>query len=256
MTVSKAPARDITDDGILNGRLRLFQPKREHRFGHDAILLAAAVPARTGERVAEFGSGVGAASLALLARVPRIDVTLFEIDPALCALAQENIARNGFSDRARVVVQDVTAPVNIGPFDHILMNPPFNDSRLQPSPQAGRRLAHAAGSDLLPRWIRSAHAELREGGRVTLIWRADGLTDVLRELETAGFSAVSILPVHPAPARPPIRVIAAGVRGGTAAPQTLPALILNDEASRPSAEAEAILRQGTALQMVEENPPS
>lgn len=256
MTVSKAPARDITDDGILNGRLRLFQPKRGHRFGHDAILLAAAVPARTGERVAEFGSGVGAASLALLARVPGIDVTLFEIDHALCALAQENIARNGFSDCARAVVQDVTAPLQAGPFDHVLMNPPFNDSRFQTSPESGRRLAHVASPDLLTRWIGSARAALRDRGRLTLIWRAEGLADVLRELETAGFGAVSILPVLPAPGRPPIRVIAAGVKGGTPAPQTLPALILNDEASRPSAEAEAILRQGTALQMVEENPPS
>lgn len=255
MTTTKAPA-DITDDGILNGRLRLFQPKRGHRFGHDAILLAAAVPVRTGDRVAEFGSGVGAAGLALLARVPGIDVTLFEIDPALCTLAQENIVRNGFSDCARAVVQDVTAPLQAGPFDHVLMNPPFNDRRFQASPESGRRLAHAASPDLLARWIGSARAVLRDRGRLTLIWRAEGLADVLRELETAGFGAVSILPVHPATGKPAIRVIAVGAKGDEAPARTLPPLILNDDASRPSAEAEAILRQGTALRMAEENPPS
>ncbi len=75
---------DVTDDGILNGRLRLFQPKRGHRFGHDAILLAAIpVPARTANNVAEFGAGVGAASLALLARVTGVHATLFEIDEGL-----------------------------------------------------------------------------------------------------------------------------------------------------------------------------
>ncbi|MFZ5692645.1 MAG: tRNA1(Val) (adenine(37)-N6)-methyltransferase [Pseudomonadota bacterium] len=253
MTTPNAPAAETTDDGILNGRLRLLQPKRGHRFGHDAILLAAAVPARTGDRVAEFGAGVGAASLALLARVPGIDVTLFEIDPALCALAQQNIHRNSFSNSARAVVQDVTTPLRAGPFDHILMNPPFNDSRLQPSADAGRRLAHAAGPDLLPRWINNARTALRDGGAVTLIWRAERLAQLRQALETAGFGTVSMLPVVPAPERTAIRVIAVGVKGGTAPPRTLSPLILNDEASRPSAEAEAILRHGAALPTAQQN---
>ena len=33
---------ETTDDAVLGGRLRLLQPKRGHRVGHDAILLAAA----------------------------------------------------------------------------------------------------------------------------------------------------------------------------------------------------------------------
>lgn len=243
----KIPAPQITDDAILNGRLRLFQPKRGHRFGHDAVLLAAAVPAFPGDRVADFGAGVGAASLALLARVPGIDATLFEIDPDLCALAQKNIVRNGFPDRARAAVQDVTVPPDAGPFDHVLMNPPFNDSRLEPSPDPGRRLAHAAGSDLLPRWIGSAHAVLRDHGCVTIIWRAEALADVLREFEAAGLGAISVLPVHPAPGRQAMRVIVVAVKGGAAPMRTLPPLILNDEDSHPSPEAESILRQGAAL---------
>ena len=35
----------ITQDAVLGGRLRLRQPKRGHRVGHDAILLAAATGA-------------------------------------------------------------------------------------------------------------------------------------------------------------------------------------------------------------------
>lgn len=256
MTTSGAPAADITDDAILNGRLRLLQPKRGHRFGHDAILLAAAVPARPGDSVAEFGAGVGAASLALLSRVPGIDATLFEIDPALCALAQENVVRNGFSDRARAVAQDVTGPLHAGPFDqgpfdHVLMNPPFNDSRHQPSPDPARRLAHAADSSLLVRWVGSAHAALRDHGTITLIWRAEDLADVLQALGT-GFGAVSVLPIHPAPQRPAIRVLAVAEKGGSAAMRVLPPLYLNDDALRPSPEAEAVLRQGIALPIADQ----
>ncbi|MGC2134524.1 MAG: methyltransferase, partial [Xanthobacteraceae bacterium] len=38
-----------SEDAVLGGRLVLRQPLRGHRFGHDAILLAAAVPAQPGE---------------------------------------------------------------------------------------------------------------------------------------------------------------------------------------------------------------
>ncbi|MGD9922237.1 MAG: tRNA1(Val) (adenine(37)-N6)-methyltransferase [Pseudorhodoplanes sp.] len=246
MTRTGETVSDLTCDAILNGRLRLVQPRRGHRFGHDAILLAAAVPANSGQHVAEFGAGVGAASLALLSRVPALDATLFEIDPALCELADRNIARNGFAAQARTIRHDVAAPFAGRRFDHVFMNPPFNDSTLQASPDPGRRTAHDAPPDLLVRWLGGASRMLRDGGTVTLIWRAAGLSHVLHALEDE-FGAISVLPIYPAPDRPAIRLIAAAAKGGGAPLQILPGLTLNDEARQPSGRAEAILRQGAPL---------
>src|SRR5204862_6959938 len=84
---------DFSDDALLGGRLRLLQPQRGHRVGHDAILLAASCPACAGDKVADLGAGVGAAGLALTTRVPA-DVILVEIDADLAALATENARRN------------------------------------------------------------------------------------------------------------------------------------------------------------------
>ncbi len=56
-------AAEITEDGFLGGQLRLRQPRGGHRAGHDAILLAAATPARSGDRVVDLGAGVGAPGL-------------------------------------------------------------------------------------------------------------------------------------------------------------------------------------------------
>src|SRR5260370_32609704 len=78
---------DLTDDAVLGGRLRLLQLRHGHRFGHDAILLAAATPARDGNRVADLGAGVGAARLALAARVPGAPVVLVEVSVGPAALA-------------------------------------------------------------------------------------------------------------------------------------------------------------------------
>src|SRR5204863_9270961 len=118
-----------TDDAVLGGRLRITQKRRGHRVGHDAILLAAATAARPGDRVVEFGAGVGAAGLALAVRCPGVDVTLLEIDAELSDIAAKNIVRNGLEQRVRAVTLDVTAPADdfaaqgIGPgaADHVLM---------------------------------------------------------------------------------------------------------------------------------------
>ena len=243
---------DITDDAILNGRLRLLQPKRGHRFGHDAILLAATVPAQPQDRVAEFGAGVGAASLALLSRVPGVQLTLFEIDDELCALARENIARNGFSDRARVIAGDVMMHTaedlparRAAPFDQVFMNPPFNPASLQASPDPARRTAHAGDRELLKAWVNRAHDMLGSTGSLTLIWRADGLNDVLHVL-AKDFGGITVIPVYPAPGRAAIRIIASGTKQDRSPLRILPPLTLNDRNQTPTDEAEALLRHGGA----------
>jgi tRNA1(Val) A37 N6-methylase TrmN6 len=88
---------DTTENAVLGGRLRLRQPRRGHRVGHDAILLAAATGARPGDHLVDLGAGVGAAGLAVAARVPGTRMTLVERDPVLAALAAGNAERNGWA---------------------------------------------------------------------------------------------------------------------------------------------------------------
>jgi tRNA1(Val) A37 N6-methylase TrmN6 len=246
-------APDATEDAALGGRLVLRQPRRGHRFGHDAILLAAATPAQPGDHSVDFGAGVGAAGLALAARVPGVRVTLAEVDPALVGLAAENIVRNSFADRVRAVVLDVTAGARAfaavalpsGSAARVLMNPPFNaPSTSRPSPDAARRRAHVSAG--LAPWLRSAERLLGTGGTVTLIWRADGLAEVIAAL-AHGFGAVAILPVHPRADAPAIRVLVRAVRGSRTPLALVPGFVLAGADGRPSEEAEAVLRHGAAL---------
>jgi tRNA1(Val) A37 N6-methylase TrmN6 len=252
-------AGGFTDDAVLGGRLRLRQPARGHRFGHDAILLAAACPARAGEQVVDLGSGVGAAGLALAARVDGCAVTLVEIDPQLAALAGENAQRNGLSARVRAVVLDSAAPARAftaaglqqESVARVLMNPPFNDpARQRASPERSRRLAHAATSATLAAWVKTAARLLRPRGTLSLIWRADGLAEVLEVLSPV-FGAVTVLPVHPKPDEPAIRILARAAKASRAPLELLPGLILADRAGHPTPEAEAVLRAGAGLPLAE-----
>src|SRR5712671_4135297 len=101
------PAGEFTEDAFLGGQLRLRQPKSGHRAGHDAMLLAAATPAHSGDRVADLGAGVGAAGLAVAKRVAGIELVLVEIDAALADLARGNATSNAIA--AEVIVLDVAS---------------------------------------------------------------------------------------------------------------------------------------------------
>ena len=247
-----AATDETSEDALLGGKLTLRQPLRGHRFGHDAVLLAAATPARTGEHAIELGAGVGAAGLALARRVEGLAVTLVELDPKLVALARENAARNALAERVRVVCLDVAAPVAhfadaglAAAADHVLMNPPFNVPH-NPSPDQARRLAHAASPGTLAGWIDTAARLLRPQGALTLIWRADGLADLLAVL-APGFGAIAVMPVYPKPGAAAIRVLVTAAKTTNAPLSLLPGLVLADSDNKPSARAEAILRDGAAL---------
>lgn len=247
------PHQPATVDAFLGGRLRLHQPVSGHRSGHDAILLAASVSARPGDRVVEFGAGVGAAGLALARRVPDVTLLLVERDVELAGLAAANAAFNGIP--ADTLLLDVTADAaaferfGLPPdgVDVVLMNPPFNDAaRQQASPDTARAQAHVATPSTLTDWVHAARRILKPRGVLTLIWRADGIGEVLAAL-TRGFGSIALQPVHGRASSPAIRILVRAVKGGRAPAQIHPGLMLNDSSGVPTCEAQAVLAGNDAL---------
>jgi tRNA1(Val) A37 N6-methylase TrmN6 len=241
------PRLETTEDAFLGGGLRLRQPKSGHRAGHDAMLLAAATSARPGDRVVDFGAGVGAAGLAVAKRVAGLRIALVEIDERLAALARGNAAANGID--AEVITLDIAssaesfAAAGLTPdcVDVVLMNPPFNDaSRHRASPDKNRELAHVADAATLDNWIHAARRILKSGGVLTLIWRADALGQVLAALDR-GFGSLAILPLHGDPMTPAIRVLIRAIKGGRAPTRIVAAVMLNDESGVPNKQVQEIL---------------
>src|SRR5882757_9726262 len=237
--------RACTEDAFLGGQLRLRQLKSGHRAGHDAMLLAAATPARYGDRLVDFGAGVGAAGFAVAKRVAGIKLVLVEIDQVLAGLARGNAASNAIA--ADVIVLDVTsaaetfAAAGLTPdsVDAVMMNPPFNDpARHRASPDKAR--AHVATDVTLESWIHAARRILKSGGVLTLIWRADSLAEVLAALGR-GFGSLAILPVHSDAKTLANRVLIRAIKGGKAPLRIHAALLLNDEAALPNKEVRDIL---------------
>jgi tRNA1(Val) A37 N6-methylase TrmN6 len=179
--------------------------------------------------------------------VSGIDLVLVEIDPTLADLARQNAAANAIS--ADVVVLDVTAAagafaaVHLPPdgVDVVLMNPPFNDvSRHRASPDKAREVAHVATAATLESWLHAARRILKPKGTLTLIWRADGIAELLAALDR-GFGSLELLPVHADVTQPAIRILVRATKGGRAPTQIHAGLVLNDESGVPNKQVQDIL---------------
>ncbi|HEX3700635.1 MAG TPA: methyltransferase [Phenylobacterium sp.] len=236
---------EITEDAVLDGRVRLRQPARGYRAGADAALLAAACDAGEGQRVIEAGCGAGAVLLAAAARRPGARFVGVERDPAAAALARQNVALNGLEARVEIVEGDVAlrfSGLHLEPFDAALANPPFfDDPQSLRGPAAERRGAWLA-EDGLAAWTGFLSKAVREGGTITVIHRADRLGDILALLaDKAG--SFQVRPVHPFADAPAKRVIVRAVKTGKAPLQLLAPLVLHArEGGGHSDEAEAIFR--------------
>lgn len=245
-----------TDD-FLGGRISIVQPRRGHRAGSDAVFLAASVPARKGERVLDAGAGVGVAGLCLMARVPGVEVTAVEIDAALCALAAENAARNGFAAQFEVVNANVTSPgralgalgLKRESYDHIIANPPFHaEGRVRPAPDRGRASAHVMGDEDLACWMRFFAAMAAPDALLTLIHKPDCLGTLLDLLDSR-FGDLCVFPLFPKTGESAARIIVQGKKGSRARLSLLSGLVLHEEDGSYTLEAEAVLRSGEALDL-------
>lgn len=254
MTPTSKPAViETTDDALLGGRVHLRQPASGYRVAIDPVLLAAATPARAGEHVLELGSGAGAASLCLARRVAGCRITGIEIDPGLVGLANANARTNGVAERVDFVAGDISAPPDElapGEFDHVIANPPqLSAAASDPSPHAGKTRANIEGDDAdLRVWLAAMLAMVRRKGRLTLIYRADRLGEVLGGLHGRAGDTV-LFPLWPGRDRPAKRVLI-GARCGVGGPLRLAAgMVLHGEDGRFTPAAEAILRLGAALDL-------
>lgn len=235
----------ISEDLLLDGRVRLRQPRIGYRAGLDAALLAAACDAASGEQVLDLGCGAGAVMLAAATRRTGARFTGIERDEAALALAHGNIALNGLGDRASAIVGDVGqgfAALELDPFDSALCNPPFfDDPAALRAPHPARKDAYMA-QDGLQAWIAFLLKAVRQGGAVTLVHRADRLGDILGLLSGKAGS-VRIRPVHPFADQPAGRVLVRAVKSGKAPLVLLPPLVLHDHSgAKHTPEAEALLR--------------
>ena len=247
-------AEQLTDDRLLGGRVRFSQPAHGYRVAVDPVLLAAAVPARPGERVLDAGAGTGAASLCLAARAPDCRIVGLELQRPLQRIASHNVAQNGWDGRVEMVAGDLERPpprLAAASFDHVMTNPPhLPAAATSASPNRQRALAHAETSLDLAGWLAACVRMLRSGGRLTLIHRTDRLNEVLAAL-LGRAGDVIIFPLWPAAGRPARRVLIQARKDARGPLRLVPGLALHAAGGGFCPWVEEVLREGKALPLNE-----
>ncbi|MSP21382.1 MAG: methyltransferase domain-containing protein [Alphaproteobacteria bacterium] len=240
-----------TSDTLLDGRVHLRQPAVGYRVAIDPVLLAAAVPARPGERVLDLGTGVGAAALCCAVRVPGCAVVGLELQHDLVELARANVSLNGLEATVRVEEGDVGHPpakFADARFDHVMSNPPFAPAGQGTAPRhAGKRAANIEDGVDLRGWVKAAATVVRSGGTITLIHRADRLDELLAALTANGAGGVVVYPLWPKLGADCKRVLVQAIAARRAPPRLAAGLVLHEADGTYSAAAQAVLRGGAGL---------
>ena len=224
----------LTRDRWYDGNLWLTQPATGFRATSDAVMLAASVP--DAADILELGVGAGAVLMILARRLMSARLTGVDHDPAMLDLARLNAKENGFADRITLIEADVTAPdfpiqgdskssASLASWDHVVMNPPFNDPLSSLSPGQQRRQSMA--SDYTLPWIGCAARALNRRGGLTMIGRADQLDQILAALAAHDMGETVIRPVHSRAGRPAHRVLIRARKGMSGALTLLPPLIMD-----------------------------
>ena len=238
---------DTTTDAFLNGKVTAVQPAKGYRAGVDAVLLAASVPARSGERVLELGCGVGVASLCLSARVPSLDITGIEVQPDYAALAVANGVNAMMAD-----LRALPEEVRNTQYHHVMANPPYFDRGMgSAAPNTGRDIA-MGGDTPLRDWLIVAAKRLAPKGYFTLILRIERLPEVLSHLQ-GRLGSIIVRPICARAGQEPHLFLLQARHSGRAPFRLLSPLIMHDgtmhDADRENYtdRIRGVLRNGDAL---------
>lgn len=244
---------DLTCDGFLGGRLKIFQPVSGYRAATDPVFLAASVPATTGQSVLELGCGAGVASLCLGARVSGLDLHAVELQPDYADLARRNAGANN-SDLA-VTCADLAAlppALTSQNFDHVIANPPYLAAGAGTTARDhGREIAFRAVTPLAT-WLAVMIRRLKPRGTLSIIHLAERLPELLAGLH-GRVGDIAVKPISPRTNRAAGRVIVRARKGAKGAFVLHPALIVHAgtqhhaDGDSYTQQVQAILRDGADL---------
>ena len=185
---------------LLDGRVVCLQTKNGYRTAIDPVFLAAAIDANAGDRVLDVGSGTGAASLCLAARVQGVEITGIEIQSEYAEMARKSAVLTGVEKQINFITADLTSlpkSENFREFDHVMTNPPYIlAGRGRVPSDVNKACATVESHVALDQWISYCLKMTRSRGIFTIIHRADRLEHIIASI-TGILGKIVVFPVWP-----------------------------------------------------------
>jgi tRNA1Val (adenine37-N6)-methyltransferase len=236
---------DETLDMLFEGKLKLFQRHRGYRFSLDAVLLAHFMSCRPGEKIADLGTGNGVIALILAYIHPSLSITGVEIQLGMVDRACRNVRMNGFQERVTISQADVRSiQKNLTPesFAAVVCNPPYRRMTSgRVSPNAERKIARHEMTAGLADFLRAGSYLLPIKGRMTLVYPALRVVDLLQSMRSANLEPKRLRMVHSFADAEASLVLVEGVKGGRSGVELLAPLFVYTKGNQYASEVEAIL---------------
>ncbi|MBY7649128.1 MAG: methyltransferase [Candidatus Liberibacter europaeus] len=213
-----------TIDAFHQGKFYLVQPLTYgHRSGMDAMILASLVNAKGLFHLADLGAGAGAAGLAVASRLDKAHILLVERSKLMANYARKTLLlpeNSNISSRISLIEGDVTLTgenrnivgLQNNFYDHVIMNPPFNERTGSLTPDKIKEEAHVMFEDSFEKWIRTACAIMKPNGQLSLIARPQSLAQVVNACARR-IGALEIIPLYPREGECASRILVTGLKG-------------------------------------------
>jgi release factor glutamine methyltransferase len=146
-------------------------------------------------RVLDVGVGSGAVALALADEHPGAHIVATDRSTDALAVAEENRARAGLTDRVELVAGELFAGLS-GPFELVVSNPPYVDpdelETLEPEVRLYEPREALVATGLTVRIAEGAPGVLGAGGALVLEVADGDARRIARDLELRGYEAVTV----------------------------------------------------------------
>jgi tRNA1Val (adenine37-N6)-methyltransferase len=220
-----------TEDPFFNGGIKVLQHREGYRFSIDAVLLAAFSAPGAKDRIVDLGTGCGILPLILGYRHPAVSITGIEVQPELAELAARNVEANGLKERITIIrgdMRSLSIQAVSGPVDLVISNPPYRkgrSGRVNPHPQ--RAVARHEILATIQDVAAAAARLIGIGGRFSVVYPAERITDILTNLRSAGIEPKYIQTVHAKDHDPARLVLVSGIKGGRPGAAVLEPLMIH-----------------------------
>jgi len=209
---------DTTLDTLFGGRLKCLQHRSGYRFSVDAVLLGSFLRGGADDTILDLGAGCGIVSLIAAHRGLGKRIHAVEIQPALAALAGQNVLMNDFAGRIEIHCADlrtIAAFLPAGSFDWVVTNPPYRPAgsgRQNPEPEraAARHELYAALEEV----VAAAAFALRTKGRLAIVYPAIRGASLIQALREKRLEPKRLQVVYSYPGSPARLLLAEAIKGG------------------------------------------
>lgn len=222
-----------TSDTFFNGRMVVHQMRNGYRFSIDAVLLAATVVPKPGERLLDLGTGCGIIPLIIAFRHPTVHISAVEVQARLADLAHTNFSANHLQERIRLIRGDLRRlrpPANEAPFDWVMCNPPYRPPGSgRTNPNSEKALARHEILVDIAQVIGTAKRMLRTGGRFAAIFPAVRTVDLLHQMRLARIEPKWLQTVHSREGEPARLVMVHGINAARPGLEWAAPLVIYDQ---------------------------